>query len=76
MFVRPEPVKDRKMRVAVVGCGRISASHFEALEKHQDRTELVAVCDSNAGRLEQAARKTGVDGYARLVIRPIPHDLY
>ena len=66
MVVRSEPINERKIRVAVVGCGRISSRHFESLEKHRDRTELVAVCDNNADRLEQATRMTGVGGYAQL----------
>jgi len=66
MFASPETIKERKIRVAIVGCGRVSGRHFESLERHRDRAELVAVCDSNADRLKQAIRMTGVDGYARL----------
>ena len=29
---RPAPIVDRKIRFALVGCGRISANHFEALK--------------------------------------------
>ena len=35
----------RKIRFALVGCGRISANHFDALEKHAEQAELVDVCD-------------------------------
>ena len=38
---------DRKIRVGLVGCGRISKNHFEALSYFSDDFELVAVCDSN-----------------------------
>lgn len=41
----PPPIKDRKIRFAVVGCGRIAKNHFEALKKHADRAEIVDVCD-------------------------------
>ena len=27
-------IKDRKIKIALVGCGRISNKHFEAIEKH------------------------------------------
>jgi len=37
MFITKPFVRDRKIRFALVGCGRISANHFEALERHQDR---------------------------------------
>src|SRR5919198_6614754 len=45
MFITKPFVRDRKIRFALVGCGRISANHFEALERHADRAELVGVCD-------------------------------
>ena len=35
----------RKLRFAVVGCGRIAQSHFAALKQHGERAELVAACD-------------------------------
>jgi len=48
-------VTDQKhFRVALVGCGRISANHFEALSKI-DGLELVAVCDV----VEERARAAG-----------------
>ncbi len=40
------PILDRKLRFALVGCGRISANHIDALARHADRAELVAVCDN------------------------------
>lgn len=56
-------VSGRKVRIAVVGCGRISAKHFDAIEEHNDRVELVAVCDNNPDRLSQAAEKNGSRGF-------------
>ena len=35
-------VTDRKLRFALVGCGRIARSHFAALAQHANRCELVA----------------------------------
>ena len=29
-----DSITDRKIRFALVGCGRIAASHFEALRQH------------------------------------------
>ena len=34
MFVTKPVVPDRKVRFALVGCGRISANHFEAIAAH------------------------------------------
>lgn len=63
MFVTKPVVTDRKIRVAVVGCGRISKNHFDALKKHSDRTELVAVCDIDPIVLEAVVKHTGVPGF-------------
>ena len=48
------PITDRRIRIALVGCGRISANHIRAFAFHQDRAELVAICDTQAERLEKA----------------------
>jgi UDP-N-acetyl-2-amino-2-deoxyglucuronate dehydrogenase len=56
-------ITDRKIRLALVGCGRISANHFGAVEKHADRVELVDVCDVNAAALEQAVARTKAMGH-------------
>jgi UDP-N-acetyl-2-amino-2-deoxyglucuronate dehydrogenase len=55
--------KDQKIRIAVVGCGRISAKHFEAIHSHNKDLELVAVCDSDKKQLDAAVTKTGVQGF-------------
>lgn len=60
------PITDRKIRFALVGCGRIAQNHFAAIEKHADRCELVEVCDVSTGALDAAMQKTGVQGHRRL----------
>ncbi len=59
-------IKDRKIRIAVVGCGRISKNHFGSIEKHQDNIELVAVCDTDYRVLEQHKEQYQVNGYSKL----------
>ena len=61
-----QPVRDRKIRFALVGCGRIAQNHFAAMEKHHERCELVAVCDTNAQALTAARHRTGAKGYLAL----------
>ncbi len=56
----------RKLRFAVVGCGRIARTHFTALAQHADRAELVAVCDTRADRRAEASAATGAAGFASL----------
>lgn len=60
------PITDRAIRFAVVGCGRIAGKHFEALQAHCARAELVAVCDTDPCALEMATAATGVQGFPSL----------
>lgn len=60
------PISDRKIRFALVGCGRISKNHIAALTQHADRAELVEVCDTNPESLRNAVQATGATGYASL----------
>jgi len=64
-IVRTIP-KGRRIRIALVGCGRISKSHFDALEAHKADAELVAVCDVDPKALAAAEQKTGARGYSSL----------
>jgi UDP-N-acetyl-2-amino-2-deoxyglucuronate dehydrogenase len=66
--IRPDPLplRDRRLRFALVGCGRISGHHIEALARHAQRAELVAVCDKDAAALDKATAATGVPGHASL----------
>jgi len=59
-------VVGRKMRFALVGCGRIAQNHFAALAQHADRCQLVAVCDVDPAALARAAAHTGATPYSRL----------
>lgn len=58
--------KNRKIRIAVVGCGRISANHFASIEKHNDNMELVAVCDIDAQASEKYSTLYQVSAYKHL----------
>ena len=69
--MRPIPVlgegqAPRRIRFALVGCGRISTSHIEALARHRDHAELVAVCDIDPKALRAAEERTGLPGYSSL----------
>ena len=66
MLHYPAPITDRKIRFALVGCGRIANNHFGALEQHQDRAELVDVCDVDPKALEAAVSRTGARGHLSL----------
>lgn len=50
------------IRIAVVGCGNISARHFSAIEQLEN-SELTAVCDIQQDRAEKRAAQFGVRAY-------------
>jgi UDP-N-acetyl-2-amino-2-deoxyglucuronate dehydrogenase len=66
MFATKPIISDRKIRFAVAGCGRISKNHFEALKKHADRAEVVAVCDAEPEALQSAMDQSGAKGFSSL----------
>jgi UDP-N-acetyl-2-amino-2-deoxyglucuronate dehydrogenase len=59
-------ITGRKVRFALVGCGRIAQNHFNALAAHSEHAELVDVCDTNASALAAAVTLTGATGHANL----------
>ncbi|WP_341921633.1 Gfo/Idh/MocA family oxidoreductase [Polaromonas sp. YR568] len=59
-------ITDRKIRFALVGCGRISKNHFDSIAQHGDRAELVDICDIDPKALDAAVKATGARGHASL----------
>ena len=59
-------INDRKIRMAIVGCGRISKNHFGSIEKHQENIELVAICDTNPAVLKEHEERYKVPAYRSL----------
>jgi UDP-N-acetyl-2-amino-2-deoxyglucuronate dehydrogenase len=62
----PPPIIDRKVRFALVGCGRIAQNHFAALRQHSDYAELVGICDTSQDALESAEILTGAKPYSSM----------
>ncbi|MFH6973234.1 Gfo/Idh/MocA family protein [Neisseria sp. 23W00296] len=62
--VRYETITGRKIKFALVGCGRISNNHFGSFEALKDDCEVVAVCDTDPAALQTAVERTGAKGYA------------
>ena len=52
-------------RIGLVGCGRISKNHFDAIRK-VDGLELAAVCDTDVERARRAGEEQGVPCYRTL----------
>jgi UDP-N-acetyl-2-amino-2-deoxyglucuronate dehydrogenase len=66
MHLARPAVTGRKVRFALVGCGRIASNHMAAIDKHAERAELVDVCDTDAAALAAAVKATGARGHASL----------
>ncbi len=62
----PPAILDRKIRFALVGCGRIAKNHMNAIREHHDRCELVGVCDVDPRALEAASGATGARAWRSL----------
>jgi len=59
-------ITDRKIRYALVGCGRISKNHFGSIAQHASEFELVAVCDIDPSVLAAHQQQYQVPGYQRM----------
>jgi len=58
-----QAIKNRKIRIAIVGCGRISRNHFSSIELNAAEIELVAICEVNPIVLTEFEGKYKVPGY-------------
>jgi UDP-N-acetyl-2-amino-2-deoxyglucuronate dehydrogenase len=51
----PAPIRERPVRIAFVGCGRIATKHIASILQHHERARLVALCDPQPERLAAAS---------------------
>jgi len=65
MPTQPADLKDRRIRFALTGCGRIAANHLASLEKHAERAELVGIADIDPEIRAQVAAKYNVPTFER-----------
>jgi UDP-N-acetyl-2-amino-2-deoxyglucuronate dehydrogenase len=57
---------ERKIRIAIIGCGRIARKHFESVRQHAGQIELAGVCDTDPEVLAAAVEETGAPGFSDL----------
>jgi len=62
----PSAITGRRIRLAIIGCGRIAKNHFASFSSHANDIELVSVCDTDPERLESASAMYDVPGYRNL----------
>ena len=66
MHIQRAPNTDRKLRFALVGCGRIAQSHIDAVQRHAADADMVAVCDTDPAALQRAMQATQAPGFETL----------
>ena len=59
-------IKSRKIKMAIVGCGRIFQKHLDAVKFHENDIELTAVCDEDEVRVTKAAEENGCLAFTSL----------
>lgn len=57
---------NNKFKIAIVGCGRISKLHFDAINRYKDKLLLKAICDVDKDVLDQHQKKYSVNSYMDL----------
>ena len=72
----PAPIVAGPVRIALIGCGRISKNHFEAIGRI-DELQLVAVADSDLSRAQVVGAEQGVPAFGSLdeMLTAVPSDL-
>ena len=55
-MIKDQLPRANKIKVALIGCGKISKNHIKAISEHQDNMMLVAICDKQENLLIQAQK--------------------
>ena len=55
-----------KIKIVVIGCGRIAKNHFESIQKHHNQLELIAICDCDESALATYQNNYAVPAYDNL----------
>lgn len=59
-------IEGRRLRIGIVGCGRISKNHFSSIRQYTDDLELVSACDISRNALNQVTSEYDINGYINL----------
>ena len=60
------PIRDRRIRIALAGCGRIAKNHFGAIAAHAANLELVGVTDVEPAAAQAAAAEHNTQDFPSL----------
>jgi hypothetical protein len=64
-------IHDRKIRFALIGCGRIAKNHFASIKKHAENFELVSIFSSTSsvGMLRSISQMRWARPYAQIFVK-------
>lgn len=66
MAKSPWIINERPIKIALVGCGRISKNHLQAIEQHKEHLHLTGVCDIDPIAASEVAQEYNVKSYLSL----------
>ena len=61
--LQSDKIMEKVLKVAVIGCGRVSVMHFSAVENLSKYAKLVACCDIKPDRADSIAEKYNAKAY-------------
>lgn len=64
MLINYTKIRNRRIKIAIVGCGRVSKNHFASVEKYKEDFTLVAICEIDLDLLAKNKKKYNVPGYS------------
>lgn len=59
-------IDNRKIRIGVVGCGKIASNHFKSLTDLSDDYDIQGVCDTNQETLKEITSSLNIEGYSSI----------
>ena len=59
-------ILDRKIRLGLLGCGRISEKHIKAILHLKDDIELISICDIDQSKSENFSNQYNIPSYNKL----------
>ncbi len=59
-------IRDRKIKLALIGLGRVAQTHLDAIDKLSNDLDLVSVCDKSDKKLQEITKKFNAKGYNEL----------
>lgn len=57
---------NRKIRIGIVGCGKVAINHLKAIAELENDFELQCICDNQEDVLNNVSSSLGIDGFTNI----------